>query len=251
MEGDSDFLVMPHLARTMNEAWEADRAGLAFCRISGKGGVERYREFFNAFGIRVCVIGDLDCLLDGFRHLGAPAACARAREDLIRAVDEYARIHGVTGKLSSSDLKEIAESPTRRAQYRALREVGRNVLAGEATVQQWEEAESAFFGDETEKTRRAVLEDEKDDEIVMRKRALIRSLWASDIFILDRGTVEAYYPPEVTGPDKPSRALDFCSRVTTKEQVIALCDQIGIDEDGTTKPEFEAIFSKIFLPEAA
>ncbi|MFB3920515.1 MAG: ATP-dependent endonuclease [Terriglobia bacterium] len=251
VEGDSDFLVMPHLARTINEAWEADRAGLAFCRISGKGGVERYKKFFTAFGIRVCVIGDLDCLLDGFRHLGAPAACVQAREDLIRAVDEYAQIHGITGKLSSGDLKEIAESPTRRAQYRALREIGRHVLAGGATAQQWEEAESAFFGDETEKTRRAVLEDEKDDEIVTRKRALIRSLWASDIFILDRGTVEAYYPPEVTGPDKPSMALDFCSRVTTKEQVVALCDQIEVDGDGTRKPEFEVIFSKIFPCEAA
>lgn len=71
VEGDSDYIVFPHLAKLLNPNWNAERVGLAFCRISGKGSVGRYRRFFEAFDIGVSVIADLDCVIDGFEHLDA------------------------------------------------------------------------------------------------------------------------------------------------------------------------------------
>lgn len=246
VEGDSDFLVLPHLARTLNPSWEPNRVGLAFCRISGKGSIARYREFFENFRIRVCVIGDLDCLLDGFHHLEAQGECTVMRDKLLEAVDDYAANHTITGKLSSKDLKEIAESVTRRDQFGVICETYRACLEGRATPDDLRGAGDAFFGDETNKKRRAVLQDARDEAIVKAKRELIRSLRPQDIFILDRGDIEAYYPNQIEGTDKPSKALDFCRRISTREEALALCDRIPTDAGTGEQAEFEVIFSRIF-----
>ena len=79
VEGDSDYLVFPHVAKLMNPDWTAERKGLAFCRISGKGNIARYRDFFRAFDIRVAVISDLDCIIEGFEQLGANEVCKETR----------------------------------------------------------------------------------------------------------------------------------------------------------------------------
>ena len=246
VEGDSDFLVLPHLARTLNPAWEPNRVGLAFCRISGKGGMSRYKEFFQNFRIRVCVIGDVDCLLDGFQHLGVPNDCSVMREELLRIVDQFAETHAITGKLSSKDLKEIAESVTRRDKYVDICNVYQRCLEGNATVLEVKAAGEAFFGDETNRKRRTVLEEAEDETVLKSKHQMIQALRKHDIFILERGGIESYYPSGIIGADKPSKALDFCKQIRTREQALALCSQIPANVEADTRPEFEIIFSSIF-----
>jgi len=61
VEGDSDFLLMPHIAKTIDPEWDVAKVPLLFARITGKGNIRRYRNFFARFGVRVPVIADLDC----------------------------------------------------------------------------------------------------------------------------------------------------------------------------------------------
>ena len=80
VEGDSDYLLFPHIARTLNPAWDIVKVPVHFARITGKGNIRRYREFFRKFDVRVPVIADLDLLLNGFHHVSPSEeikVCAR------------------------------------------------------------------------------------------------------------------------------------------------------------------------------
>ncbi len=63
VEGDSDYIVFPHLARVLDPAWECRQLPVGFVRIGGKANIRRYREFFSRFGMRALVVTDLDFLL--------------------------------------------------------------------------------------------------------------------------------------------------------------------------------------------
>lgn len=73
---------------------------------------------------------------------------------------------------------------------------------------------------------------------------MISELRDNNIHILEKGAIEAYYPAEVTGRDKPSKAQSFCNLINSREQIIELCEQIEIGEGLCT--EFELIFQSIF-----
>ncbi len=69
------------------------------------------------------------------------------------------------------------------------------------------------------------------------------------LFVLEKGAIEKYYPAEVEGSDKPSKALSLCSLVTTSEQLKNLCK--FIDSDAAQPSEFEVIMKAIFKSQAA
>ena len=56
---------MPHIARTLDPSWDLAQVPILFVRITGKGNIRRYRDFFARFGVRVPVIADLDLLVNG------------------------------------------------------------------------------------------------------------------------------------------------------------------------------------------
>ena len=63
VEGDSDYIVFPHLARLIDPVWDCGQLPVRFARIGGKGNIRRYRDFFRRFGAQVLVVADLDFLL--------------------------------------------------------------------------------------------------------------------------------------------------------------------------------------------
>ena len=245
VEGDSDYLVLPHVAKLLNPSWNSELVGLAFCRVSGKGSVSRYRKFFDAFEIPVSIIADLDCVIDGFEHLDASRPCQLVRERLLQEIDAVIASTPVRGKLSSKDLRDIRISTTRRAQYEAMVEVAKRFRTGDASPDELDQAGKAFFDDETIQKRRAVLQSSESPRVLTTKRELLRLLREERICLLEKGEIESYYPTEVTGPDKPSKALSFCACVNTREKALALCDQIPIPNE-QPRAEFELIFRKIF-----
>lgn len=91
-----------------------------------------------------------------------------------------------------------------------------------------------------------MLGDSSNTEVNTLKRSLLALLRKSGVLILERGDVEAYYPAEVTGQDKPSKAQCFCNVITDKEKVLALCADDMPREDGTLCNEFETICDAIF-----
>ena len=72
--------------------------------------------------------------------------------------------------------------------------------------------------------------------------------WGVDVYVLERGAIEQYYPGTITGADKPSRAQDFCAKVATREAILACCGEQTVDGDGTREriKEFELIFEDVF-----
>jgi len=249
VEGDSDYIVLPHLAKIINPDWNAERTGLAFCRVSGKGSIARYRQFFRKFEIEVSVIADLDCVIDGFEHLDASDPCKTVRARLILQIDNYIAKNDVNGKLSSRDYHDIRESGLRRAQFEALCETHQKCLSGEATVEQLRAAGRVFFEDEANKKRRAVLQMPNIADVLTTKRELLRLLRKEGICLLEKGAIESYYPDEITGPDKPSRALAFCQQIDTREKALARCEQIPVPM-GEATSEFELIFQRVFSTSA-
>src|SRR3990172_3372424 len=69
VEGDSDLIVLPHIAETLKAEWNCRSCSVAFVRVSGKGSIARYRSFFARFEVPVFVITDLDTVDDGFEKL--------------------------------------------------------------------------------------------------------------------------------------------------------------------------------------
>ncbi len=88
VEGDSDYLLFPHVARTLNPAWDVAKVPVRFARITGKGNIRRYRDFFQRFDVRVPVIADLDLLLNGFQHVAPSEDVKSVRDNLLRRADE-------------------------------------------------------------------------------------------------------------------------------------------------------------------
>jgi len=69
-----------------------------------------------------------------------------------------------------------------------------------------------------------------------------------DVYVLERGAIEQYYPDTITGVDKPSRAQDFCAKVATRDAIINCCGEQKFERDGTRakEREFILIFRGIF-----
>lgn len=82
VEGDSDVLVFPHLAKLLNSDWDHVEQNIVFIRTGGKGSISRYRKFFAHFGIDVHAIADLDALVDGFHHLSVTTEAKNLQEAL-------------------------------------------------------------------------------------------------------------------------------------------------------------------------
>jgi hypothetical protein len=103
-----------------------------------------------------------------------------------------------------------------------------------------------FFAYERKDMRLDVLATEMTTNFVSKKRELLLKLRERDVFILERGAIEAYYPPGIDTGDKPTRAQKFCNTVTTREALLACC-AIVAQPDGTECSELEMIFRQIFL----
>ena len=82
--------------------------------------------------------------------------------------------------------------------------------------------------------------------LVRLKRALLAQLRSNDIYVLERGDIESYYPAGVMGRDKPSKAQHFCSIHSSREGILALSPELDVESLEHPKTEFEVIFSAIF-----
>jgi hypothetical protein len=246
VEGDSDYLLMPHIARTLAPAWDATKLPVVFARITGKGNIRRYREFFSRFGVRVPVIADLDLLVNGFDHIAPNDAVKTARDSLLAKVDEL--IVPDTNGPSAKDAKDAHDSGELRGLWRKVRESQAKLKAGTCTQAEHDAAVEAFFAWQRKDDRLAVLKTNTDVQMIQLKHGLLEMLRASGVFVLERGAVEQYYPETITGADKPSRAQDFCDKVDTRDAVLACCGEQTVERAGvqTTSKEFDLIFQGIF-----
>ncbi|MFF0385628.1 ATP-dependent endonuclease [Streptomyces sp. NPDC004286] len=159
VEGPSDRTICPQ--------WDFDKHGTAIAKVEGNGSIERYRNFFRRFEMRVSVVADLDVLLDGFDKLGASDECRQLRDRVVSLVNE---------------LKEM-------------------------------------------------------------KAKLLAMLREEDIYVWERGAIEAYYPEIELNEsnNKNDRARTFCERYTTADAIRSLA---VFKESGVC--EFDVVFEAFF-----
>lgn len=246
VEGDSDYLLMPHIARTLDASWDVAQVPLLFARITGKGNIRRYREFFTRFGVRVPVIADLDLLVNGFDHIAPDGAVKTARDNLLAKVDELI-VPDANGP-SAKDAKDAHDSGELRGLWRQVRESQLKLQAGTCTQAEHDAAVDAFFAWQRKSDRLAVLMTSADVQLIQLKHRLLEMLRKVDVYVLERGAIEQYYPDTVTGADKPSRAQDFCAKVATRDTILACCGEQEFMRDGALvkEREFTLIFNGIF-----
>lgn len=248
VEGDSDYLLFPHIAKTLNAAWDVTKAPVHFARITGKGNIRRYRDFFSRFGVRVAVIADLDLLLSGFQHIQPDDTMTAARDDLMVKVDALIEPDAGEETPTAARARDAHDSGELRSLWKRVRQRQAELAAGACTSNDLDQAVDDFFAWQRKSDRLAVLMNSTDREMLTRKWGLLEMLRQVDVYVLERGAIDHYYPNEVVGPDKPSRALDFCAKCVTRESVLACCGTQEFVRDGTclTDAEFNLIFESIF-----
>ncbi len=248
VEGDSDYLVMPHIARTLDPSWDVTHVPFLFARITGKGNIRRYREFFIRFGVRVPVIADLDLLVNGFDHIAPSDEVKTARDNLLAKVDGLIVPDANYDGPSTKEAKDAHDSGELRGLWRRVRQCEAERKAGTCTQEDVDHAIETFFAWQRKSDRLAVLQNSTDGEMLQLKWRLLDMLRAVDVYVLERGAIEQYYPATITGGDKPSRAQDFCTKVATREAILACCGEQELERDGvrTREQEFSLIFSGIF-----
>jgi len=246
VEGDSDYLLMPHIARTLDPSWDVAKVPVVFARITGKGNIRRYREFFSRFGVRVPVIADLDLLVNGFDHIAPNNAVKTARDNLLAKVDELI-VPDANGP-SAKEAKEAHDSGELRGLWRKVKESQAKLKNGTCTQAEHDAAVDAFFAWQRKSDRLAILKTSTDEQIRQLKHQLLEMLRAMDVYVLERGAIEDYYPDNIIGADKPSRAQDFCAKVNTRDTILACCGEQTVGREGTqkTREEFTLIFQGIF-----
>jgi hypothetical protein len=78
------------------------------------------------------------------------------------------------------------------------------------------------------------------------KLRLLEQLRRLNIHVLEKGTIEDYYPADVLGQDKISKAEDFVRKTQSREQILSLCGSINPETAGRHMPEFISIFQTVF-----
>ena len=245
-EGESDDAYCRHVARMLNADWDFDKKNIALVKVSGKGNFQKFRSFFEGFGITVQIVADLDALFDGFQHLGATEATATLKSTAIQKLDARIAALSMAAKPSARQIKKRVLKDSWRTQYVTAREALRKVQQGAAVDGATVELLDSLFAWEKDTTRLQVCT--QDSEAAAALVPLLDSLREQGIYVLAQGAIEDYYPASVSeNGNKPDRALAACSAVTTKEQAVALSSPL-VDGRPT---ELHEVFSSIFAQQPA
>jgi len=246
VEGDSDFIVFPHIGNLIRNDWGVESSSIRFARIGGKANICRYREFFNRFGIRVVVIADLDVLVDGFEKLGVSHEIAQQRSKLLELVDEVLNNESNDVAAAGADFQKLTSKGDAKVKWYEAKSAWQSHAEKKGT---WDEVVSAvedFFAYERKRPRLNLLSGSFEYKNVhFAKQKLLRELRGFDILVLSKGDIESYYPASVSGQDKPTKALSFCEVVADRDTALKLCEQQLLAEDDALKNEFELLVDLI------
>ncbi|MGH8953704.1 MAG: ATP-dependent nuclease [Microbacterium sp.] len=241
VEGDSDAILFPHLARLLNPEWSDVEANIAFARINGKGNIGHYRTFFSKFDVPISVVCDLDTLLGGFDKLEPSTHQKELRDELLREVDSQLES---TQEKSASEVAELHKSGDFRSRWRVAHEAIKEFDGTEGAQVKIVNAVEEFFSYQRSGDRHDILM--KDEKAVSTaKTAVIESLRENGVHVLSQGAVENYYDSSSKYRDKVRQAVEFRATCVTLEDFRA---SLGSRSD-VVEAELRSIFSEIFADE--
>jgi hypothetical protein len=239
VEGDSEMIVLPHIASLLNTKWNFKSTSTSIIKINGKGSFKRYREFFKQFDVPVAIVADLDILLEDFDKVSPSEKAIEIRKALLSIVDQI--IDDNEKKLSPSP-KLLKEELQRQRAAEIISKIIEARKADNSNLQ-CQLLEELFVFERT-RPRLLVLESEDNPNILSLKRELLAELRKSGVFVLEKGAIEAYYPGDIQGHDKPTMAQNFCKSVSSAERARGLCNS-WIGSAGNIN-EFDEIFHNLF-----
>ncbi|MCY9669054.1 AAA family ATPase [Paenibacillus alginolyticus] len=242
VEGDSDIYFFKHISKVLNNEWDFDNKGIPVIKLNGKGNVARFKEFFGYFGIKVYCILDLDVLIGGFAKLEAAATTTEIRASMLEVIDRIIDQENVIIPLGKEKIVRLVQSYTWRDRYTQFMRYVTKVSAGELLSDEERMELEYLFPEEKNEGRKLVLQ--RGFDALPSKLDTIIALYAENTYVLSQGAVENYYPAGVQGGDKPTRAMQVCQLLNTRDEINQVCPSLEINGETTT--EFEHIFKRIF-----
>jgi predicted ATP-dependent endonuclease of OLD family len=242
VEGDSDVIYLKEVAKILNEDWSFDYRNIPIISIDGKSNVKRFIEFYQRFGIRVFSLLDADAMIEGFEKFNVPAEIAEKRSTLISILDSIAEERQLKATMKTSKIKELVRRYSWQEKYKNLKVLALKVIEGQSLTEDEIIEIEYLFAEEHNSLRRQVFTDKTIQ--IKEKDALLCELMSHDIFVLSKGAIESYYPPNVTGADKPTKALNAIEILRGVNNVHEILPKITHEEED--KCELTLIFSNIF-----
>ena len=240
-EGESDDAFFKHIAKLMNPEWDFEAKNVAMVRVSGKGNFGRFRRFFDAFGIDVKLVADLDAFFEGYAHLGAAPEAGAVRDAAIQAVDRRIADLGIKPELATRQIKDKVSGESWKERYNKAKAALRKVQETQQVDVETIALIDGLFTWETDIARvRACREDE---EARLALATALDELRRGGVHVLARGAIEDYYPENApSNGSKPERALAACGLVTSRDAAIELSTALTDGAD----PELAVVCRNLF-----
>lgn len=237
VEGDTELIVLPHISKIIDSRYDFKNNSINLVKINGKGSFKRYKDFFKKFDLDIYFVADLDVLLDGFEKFEPNEEIKKVHSDLLSLVNE--KVSNIEIKpLQTRKYKDKLSKNVSKSIYEQIKDA-RNIDDKEKVLELLDE----LFSFEQKKNELVVLQDEENEyqDVVSKKRELLKLLREKNIFVLESGDIESYYPEGIVSDDKPTQGQKYCELIDSKEKLFK--EYSVMDEN---KIEFELIFEQIF-----
>lgn len=242
VEGDSDVLVFPHLAKLLNSDWDHVEQNIVFIRTGGKGSISRYRTFFAYFGIDVHAIADLDALLDGFNHLSVTSEAKSLQESLSNHVAGL--LPAVAAPPNSDKVKSIASKRNARELWGQAQEEFAAWTPGISpdTTELLQNLLTQIFDLARTPEKLSILQAD-DPTTAAHLDALLRQLSSERVHVLRRGDLETYYG----GVTAKSEKIDAASKLRAETpELESFLERHGKNRE-LVRIELETLLKPIFV----
>jgi len=242
LEGESDDFYCAHVAKTLDERWDFHAKNIALVRVSGKGNFAKYRAFFDAFGIEVKIVADLDTLFEGYHHLSGGPVAAGLRATALQAIDGRVQALAIRPEPNGDQIKNHVRKNSWKEKWELARATLREVQAtgGIATPEQLELLDGLFVWGADAARLRACLDDQQARDALV---DLLDELRRGGVCVLSRGAIEDYYPAhaDLSG-SKPDAALRATALVVDRQAALDLCPALSQGR----RTELEEVFEELF-----
>lgn len=241
VEGDSDVLVFPHLAKLLNEEWDNVEQNVVFIRTGGKTSISRYRDFFGHFDIEVHAIADLDALVDGFEHLTSTVEARALRDKLMSHVSD--ELPSVAAAPKSDKVKSIVQRRNARELWSEAQAefVSWSPEKSPDEVKKLETILEEIFDMARTPEKLGILQTCKPQTEVLLD-ALLKQLSSEGVHVLKRGDLESYYG----GPRATKEKIEAATKFKTATPTLGAYLERHEQSPGKVQSELEELLRPIF-----
>jgi hypothetical protein len=181
-------------------------------------------------------------MIDGFEKFSVTQDIKEKRDKLLNILDTIAKDRQAAAVMKSAKIKELIRRYTWKEKYENLKKLARKTQAGEVLTEDEVLEIDFLFSEESNNLRRQIFIN--PDIFIPEKDELLCELMEQNIFVLSKGAIESYYPSNVIGGDKPTKAMNAIKIAERMEDARDFLPTITFK--GNKVCELDLIFQKIF-----